>query len=124
MRHQTHAAAAVLALCLLAACGRGENQSAGGEVGRDTTSADSTVLGPPVGTPEVKDAFSDTLAAVKGRQDVAREKGMTAAEGIDSAAAGGVRAAANDTGVQIPGQTRLRQRNAPNTTGPSGTKRP
>ena len=122
---QIQRAAVVLTVALsvtaATACGRGANQSAGGEVGRDTTSADSTVLGPPAGTPAVKDAASDSIATAAGRRDAAADAGMTPKQGMDSLAARGAASAANDSARSVPGVPEMRKRPG-ETTGPGGTK--
>ena len=118
MRHVPRATAALacaLSLTLLAACGRGE-QTEGGEVSRD-----STVLGPAVGDSAVKDAATDSLLMMDGRRDAAAAQGLTPKDGMDSLAARGAAASANDTARNIPGVSDMRQRPG-ETSGPGGTK--
>ena len=117
MRHLHRVAlglASALSLTLAAGCGRGENQSAGDV-------ADS-LPGPAVGDPAVRDAAGDSLAALRGRQEMADSLGITPAQGIDSAAAAGVRASANDTARNIPGVPDMKPR--PGATSGPGARRP
>src|SRR5689334_8401797 len=114
------ALSAALSLAAAAACGRGANQSAG-EVAHDSASADSTVLGPPSGTPAVKDAANDSIAAAAGRRDAANDAGMTPKQGMDSLAARGAAVSANDSARNVPGVPAMRTRPG-ETTGPGGTK--
>ena len=118
MRHLSRATAALtcaLSLTLLAACGRDE-QTEGGEVSRD-----SALLGPAVGDSAVKNAADDTIAAVAGRRDAAGDMGVTPKQGMDSLAARGAAASANDSARKIPGVPEMRPRPG-ETSGPGGTK--
>jgi hypothetical protein len=123
MRHPSRATAALasaLSLALLAACGRGDDRTSA----RSDTAAG--VLAPLADDSATKDAIDDSLAALAGRADVAREnaraRGLTAKDGLDSAAARGVAASANDTAIDIPGVPNM-QRRPGETTGPGGTIR-
>ena len=111
MRQRSRATAALasaLSLTLLVACGGGDRQETdAGEVSRD-----SSVIRPSTNDSIVEDNFRDTLAAVRGRRDVAREQGLTAKDGIDQAAAAGAAAAANDSARNIPGVPELRARSS------------
>ena len=124
MRQFPRAAAALtaaLSVAAVAACGRGANQSAG-EVAPDSTHADTTTLGPPSGTPAVKEAATDSAAALNGRAQAAHGAGLTAKQGMDSLAARGAAASANDSARNVPGVPAMRPRPG-ETTGPGGTKK-
>jgi hypothetical protein len=117
MRQSPRASAFALAAALsltVAACGRGE-------AGHDSTAADSTAAVTPVGDSAVKNAADDTIAAVAGRRDAAGDMGVTPKQGMDSLAARGAAASANDSARKIPGVTEMRPRPG-ETTGPGGTK--
>ena len=107
------AVAATIALTA-AACGRGEHQSA-----PDSTKADSTQLGPPTGS--FKPAADSAVSAGTAQIDSLKQAGATPAQGMDSAAARGAAAAANDSARNVPGVPEMRKRPG-ETTGPGGTK--
>ena len=91
-----------------------------GEVAHDSAHSDSALLGPAVGDSAVKDAANDSIAAAAGRRDAANDVGMTPKQGMDSLAARGAAAAANDS-ARVPGVPEMRKRPG-ETTGPGGTK--
>jgi hypothetical protein len=111
MRQSSRASAFALAaaLSLTAACGRGE-------AGHDSAAAVT-----PVGDSAVKNAADDTIAAVAGRRDAAGDMGVTPKQGMDSLAARGAAASANDSARKIPGVPEMRPRPG-ETSGPGGTK--
>lgn len=80
-------AALAAGTALLAACGAGENQAA-------QAPTDSSLPGPAVGS--YKDAADSALRAGNAQLDSLRQAGVTPADGIDTAAARGTAASAND----------------------------
>jgi hypothetical protein len=122
---QTQRAAVALATALAvaaAACSRGEKRSAAGEVAHDSAAADTSTLGPPSGSPAIKDAATDSAAALNGRAQAAKDAGLTPKHGLDSLAARGAAVSANDSSRAVPGVPEMRPRPG-QTTGPGGTKK-
>lgn len=107
---------AALALAGLAACGRGANQSADRN-GADTTSADSSMLGTPVGAD--KPAMDSGFAAGQQRLDSLRAAGVGPNNGLDSAAWKVNAATRNEPGADT---SRLSNQATPGGVSPSGQR--
>jgi hypothetical protein len=115
------ARAAVALLALVAACGRGENQSADRN-GADTTSADRSATGPlGTGVGDNKPAMDSGFAAASQQLDSLNAAGHTPAQGIDSAAARVQSTTANESGSDT---SRLNNRVQPRGGTPAGARRP
>lgn len=117
LRRATGALLAAGALAT-AACGRGDNQSADRN-GADTTSADRSTLGAPVG--ENKPAMDSGFAAASQRLDSLQDAGRTPANGIDSVGSKVQATTANEPNADT---SRLNNRATPGGTSASGRKLP
>ncbi len=92
------AVAAVTAVAL-AACGRGDNQSANRN-GADTTSADTSAQGPFADSVGANEANKEAgFATARERLDSLQEAGRTPANGLDSAASRVQATTANEPGA-------------------------
>jgi hypothetical protein len=119
-RRSAHAALAALALgaaAVGAACGRGDNQTAG------ATGADTGALGPlGRGVGDNREAMDSGYAAASNRLDSLRAEGVRPVNGLDSMAA-----RANDAAANQPagGDTaRLNRRATPGGTSSTGRQLP
>lgn len=109
-------AALAAAALVLAACGRGPNQSADRN-GADTTSASRSAYGAPVGNN--KPANDTAFANAQGTLDSLKAAGVSTKNGIDSV---GSKVQAQTANEPVHDTSRLNNRATPNGVSPRGRR--